>query len=811
MWDDLLKFLNENKDALGWLFGSGVILAVLGGIYKFVVWLIKENRLRRIRTNENFPFKIITPNDNVAKEILGGADDDPLADRNIPYQQRIQGRNTRRELEELIEDHRWILIAGRTGLGKTREAVQLAQSLNNEGWTILYLTREAWLDAPAKLPNDVPERKLLFFLDDLNKKCYSSKAEIRPDASKSLTLPINEPFQIRLERTLAAFDTFCGKSEIRVIATARNEKTPEFDEPSEWDKLGWTIHKELWQKFKLIELEEPDKVAEQQVLRETAEKATIKISADELLLLAKRNDGTFRNLVENLHSAKLEGFELSTENFRDTLKGTWQKRYQKAVQKYPDAKYIYDSVELSRDIGLRFHFSTILRVAEIIAGGNMFERTKSRRKFAFTLEQLIKNENILYPKDGQIEAKGYKVKIEDYLNKLYFEIGKEFISKRTILDKLEFYAEMLITPKSFFLYDNLTFLKRVYGIFSLVATALTNSGYAYLDFEFPVQALSFFRRSLELRKWGIEYLFVLFNHSYRASPWIGLGIGYHKLRQYDDAIGAYRKAIELYSKHPMPWDYLGDVYRDIGRYEDAIEAYKKAIQLDPKRAFLWTDLGKVYRDLERHDDAIQAYQKAIELDPKRAFPWDYLGNVYDDLNRYDDAIQAYQKAIELDPKRAFAWDGLGYVYKNLGRYDEAIQAYQKAIELDPKQAAAWYGLGTIYNTMRAFDKALYAQQKAVEIFPDSGMYRASLLSTLKRLGLAAEAEENENIARSLIDNENEYNRACFESICGNTEEALLLLKVALDKKQASISWAQKDPDFDFIRDDPRFKKLVGLE
>jgi hypothetical protein len=240
MWDKILTFINDNKDALGWLFGSGVVLAVLGGIYRLIVWFIKEYRLRRIRTNENFPFKIIPPNSIVAKEILGGADDDPLADRNIPYQQRVQGRNTRRELEELIEDNRWILIVGRTGLGKTREAVQLAQSLNNEGWTILYLTREAWLDAPTKLPNSVPERKLLFFLDDLNRKCFSSKAEIRPNAGESLTISIHEPFQSRLQRTLETFDTFCGKSEIRVIATARNEKISEFDEPHEW--INWDGH-----------------------------------------------------------------------------------------------------------------------------------------------------------------------------------------------------------------------------------------------------------------------------------------------------------------------------------------------------------------------------------------------------------------------------------------------------------------------------------------------------------------------------------------------------------------------------------------
>jgi hypothetical protein len=44
---------------------------------------------------------------------------------------------------------------------------------------------------------------------------------------------------------------------------------------------------------------------------------------------------------------------------------------------------------------------------------------------------------------------------------------------------------------------------------------------------------------------------------------------------------------------------------------------------------------------------------------------------------------------------------------------------------------------------------------------------------------------------------------------GETDGALELLKTALDKKQQPTEWARRDPDFETIRDDPRFKQLVG--
>jgi tetratricopeptide (TPR) repeat protein len=186
-----------------------------------------------------------------------------------------------------------------------------------------------------------------------------------------------------------------------------------------------------------------------------------------------------------------------------------------------------------------------------------------------------------------------------------------------------------------------------------------------------------------------------------------------------------------------------------------------------------------------------------------------LGNVYRDLGRHDDALAAYQRAIELDPKLTYPHNGLGAVYADLGRHDDALASYNRAIELDPKDAASHRSLADIYQIIGRYEKALNEYQKSVELDPQRGMRRASLAGILRKLGREAEAAEQIKIARELMVRENEYNRACLESICGNVEEALALLKVALEKKQASLEWAQRDPDFDFIRDDPRFKALVG--
>lgn len=813
MWDKILKFYTDNKDFLDLLLGSGVIFVVLGGIVTFTRWLLKEYRLRKIRTNDNFPFKIIPPNSNVAKEILGGADDDPLADRNIPYQQRALGRNTRRELEELIEDHRWILITGRTGLGKTREAVQLAQSLNNEGWTILFLTRDAWLESPAILPNNVPERKLLFLLDDLNKKCHSSKVEVRPDASESLTIPINEPFQMRLQRTLETFQTFCGKSEVRVIATVRNEKISEFDEPSEWEKLEWTKYNMLWGKFKPIDLLEPDDNAEENLLAEAAKNAEIIINLDYLPIFARNNDGTFRNLVENLSSAKAEDIELSSDNFRDTLKGTWKKRYQKAIQKHPEAKHIYDAIELARNINIQINISTILQIAEILSKKTLVQRIKSRRKYSIILKDLIKSENILNPRDEQIESKGYRIKTNEYLPFLYKQIWLSKNNKRgTFIEQVsvKFYlmVRLILTPRWVLLPN-----KDLGSKLGKVLLHLLHSDHSLMLLAFKYRKLGFkdysnhlFEKSLSIHNYGFSffdgpsYHFLVANYAlldFSGNP--------------NDAINICRKAIVLFPKVDIYWFIIGAVSYNLKQYDDAIQAFQKAIELNPKDNSWWMHLGAAYRAIKKYDDALHAFTKSIELNSNNKECWEHLGHTHLKLLHFTDAINAYRKAIKLGPKDETSWDNLGSIYRQLQQYNEAIQAYQKAIELNPKFESAWHSLGTIYIILNNTDDALIAYQKAVDISPDKGIYRASLVGILRKLGREDEAIEQEKVARSFIDKENEYNRACFECICGNMEDALDLLQIALEQKQTSIEWAQKDPDFELIRGNQRFKELVGLK
>jgi len=291
--------------------------------------------------------------------------------------------------------------------------------------------------------------------------------------------------------------------------------------------------------------------------------------------------------------------------------------------------------------------------------------------------------------------------------------------------------------------------------------------------------------------------------------WYHLGVALSKGGKLMEAITPLQRSIQIYPAYSYPYNSLGNIYDDLGRYDEAIAAYKQAIQLNPTFAYPHHGLGYVYNNQGRYDEAITAYKQAIQLDPTYPYPHHSLGYVYYQQNRYDEAIVAYQQAIQLDPTYAPPHNGLGKVYRAQGRYDEAIAAYQQAIQLEPTLAHPHNGLGYAYRAQARYNEAITAYQQAIQLEPTDGVYRMSLAACYRKLGESAMYEEQVALARQKMGPQSTYNRAWFEAVCDNVEQALVLLEQAIAQAPGYRLLALRDPDFDFIRDDARFQALVG--
>jgi tetratricopeptide (TPR) repeat protein len=86
-------------------------------------------------------------------------------------------------------------------------------------------------------------------------------------------------------------------------------------------------------------------------------------------------------------------------------------------------------------------------------------------------------------------------------------------------------------------------------------------------------------------------------------------------------------------------------------------------------------------------------------------------------------------------------------------------------------------------------------QEAMEAYNEGNFEKA-----IERLGQVLAREPNDVLSL--------YNTACFEARLGRTDEALEHLRLAVEGNERAAELARTDDDFDSIREDPRFKKLV---
>ena len=182
----------------------------------------------------------------------------------------------------------------------------------------------------------------------------------------------------------------------------------------------------------------------------------------------------------------------------------------------------------------------------------------------------------------------------------------------------------------------------------------------------------------------------------------------------------------------------------------------------------------------------------------------------DELREIEAGLAKFKRVVQLNPRNAHAWDALGNLYKAGGQYKEALLAYQQAISNDPSKALYHHHLALVYASEGRMEDAIDALQRVIEIDPDHGLAHAALGGYYRKMGLEELAQKHVGKAmKSIFDSENEYNRACLAAICGDTDQALRLLRVALQNKQTYVDWILRDPDLDFIRQDPRFKQLIS--
>jgi tetratricopeptide (TPR) repeat protein len=207
------------------------------------------------------------------------------------------------------------------------------------------------------------------------------------------------------------------------------------------------------------------------------------------------------------------------------------------------------------------------------------------------------------------------------------------------------------------------------------------------------------------------------------------------------------------------------------------------------------------------EESRKTLKHAIELNPNHSVAHQYLAELLYILDEKSEARHEINQAIELDPisfiHRTISY--AGYFYEE--KFNESLLECDKVLEINPNHPSAY--IYSFYNQIALSNDSLAVE--AVE--------KRMSLDTLRKKDVPVIHEiyrqsKLEGIVKYLIESEknkikpNPLSVSSYYCILGEKENALNWLETAFNNKSTEIPRINVNPNFDILRAEPRFLKII---
>jgi TolB-like protein/Flp pilus assembly protein TadD len=262
-----------------------------------------------------------------------------------------------------------------------------------------------------------------------------------------------------------------------------------------------------------------------------------------------------------------------------------------------------------------------------------------------------------------------------------------------------------------------------------------------------------------------------------------------------------------------------------GDLESAVDLFRRAIQLEPEygpaHAGLATAHATLYEWFGAKDPdlagAERASHRALELAPDLAEAHVARGCALSLMRRYEDASKEFEESIRLNPNLFDAYYYYARTRFARGDVPGSATLFRRAADVRQEDFQSPFLLAQSLKMMGQDDEASAWRREGIRraehmlaLNPLDG--RAMSLGALYLLeeGQAERAVEWSERALELYPNDMSSlgNGACLQAKLGHRDQAIALLERVSALGWGQRDWLERDPDYDNLRGDPRFEKLL---
>ncbi len=208
----------------------------------------------------------------------------------------------------------------------------------------------------------------------------------------------------------------------------------------------------------------------------------------------------------------------------------------------------------------------------------------------------------------------------------------------------------------------------------------------------------------------------------RADPHLGLGQLYEMAQRPDEALAAYRRAVEVDPTDPAAALSLGRyLLRQRRNPTEALPLLRRACQDRPAWPEALVAHGEALLALGRPGEALAVYQEAVRLAPTQPGAQTGLGRSLVGRGQWQEAEAPLREGIRQVANDAAAHVALAEVLEHTGRESQAMEVWDAAIDRAPadmnaRLRAAQLAQRTQQNSLaRAYlDRVLQAEPRRAE-------------------------------------------------------------------------------------------------
>jgi eukaryotic-like serine/threonine-protein kinase len=296
-----------------------------------------------------------------------------------------------------------------------------------------------------------------------------------------------------------------------------------------------------------------------------------------------------------------------------------------------------------------------------------------------------------------------------------------------------------------------------------------------------------------------------------------LGQAYMAQGEYEKAADQYRHALVLEPTSDDAYGGLASAYERLGKPADAEQAFKQAIALRPGYWATYNWLGLFYMDHARYEEAVGQFSQVVSLAPDSFTGYCNLGAVRVMQGNYAEAIPLLEKSLSIRAS-ADASSNLAAAYFQMHRYADSAVQFEKAVQLDPKNYLFWGNLGDAYywspgrrrEAADAYGRAISLGEEKLHLNSHDALLLSSLGMYHAMRGEKRAALENLDASLRLQRKSPDFllNAGIVYQQLGDTKRALDSLERAISLG-ISPELIRDTPNFDALRDNPRYVSLLG--